>query len=143
MHQVVALVPGQKAWCVRCGSLLAKGTRYGIDAALACALGGLLLAVPATLLPFVTVSKLANERVGLLFTGISALWEQGMRLLAVWVLICGTIVPWLLLGTLATLLLPARLGRTPPAPRLLSATVRALEHWLMPEVQVLAVSSRW
>jgi paraquat-inducible protein A len=139
MHRVVALAHGQKAWCVRCGSLLAKGSRFGLDTALACAVGGFILAFPAAMLPFVTVSKLASERVGLLFTGVATLWHDGMRLLAIWVTICGALVPFLLLGTLALLGLPARFGWTPVAPRLLALAARALEHWAMPEVQVLAV----
>jgi paraquat-inducible protein A len=139
MHRVVPLAPGEKAWCVRCNTPLAKGSRFGVDTALACGVAGLILAVPAALLPFVTVSKLANERVGLLFTGVATLWEDGMQLLAIWVTACGALAPLLLLGTLTGLLLPARLGWQPFAPRTLTLSARAVEHWAMPEVQVLAV----
>jgi paraquat-inducible protein A len=139
IHRGVALAPGEKARCVRCNTLLAKGSRFGVDTALACAVAGLVLAVPATLLPFVTVSKLANERVGLLFTGVGTLWHDGMRLLAVWVFVCGGLVPALLLATLIGLAVPGRFGVEPLAPRTLRFLARSLEHWAMPEVQVLAV----
>jgi paraquat-inducible protein A len=85
------------------------------------------------------VSRLANERVGVLFTGAATLWEDGMRLVAVWVVVCGALTPLLLLGTLIGLGLPARFGWTPFAPRALGQIARAVEHWAMPEVQVLAV----
>lgn len=137
-HAPVALAPGDSACCVRCGTLLATGTRHGLDAALAYALGGAILAFPAALLPFVTVAKLAQERVGLLFTSVSALWFEGMRLLAVWVLFCGALAPFILLGTLAAVTLPLRFGRRPGSRRLV-AFAHALSHWAMPEVQVLAV----
>jgi paraquat-inducible protein A len=139
MHRVVALAPGEKARCVRCDLPLAKGSRFGVDTALACGVAGLILAVPAGLLPFVTVSKLANERTGHLLTGVGTLWEDGMRLLAVWVAACGALAPLLLLGTLVGLLAPTRFGWEPVAPRSLALAARAVEHWAMPEVQVLAV----
>jgi paraquat-inducible protein A len=141
MHRVIPLAPGERARCLRCDAPLAKGSRFGVDTALACAVTGVILAIPAALLPFVTVSKLANERVGVLFTGVATLWDDGvgMKLLAIWIAACGALAPFLLLGTLLGLLLPPRLGREPLAPRTLAFTARAVEHWAMPEVQVLAV----
>jgi paraquat-inducible protein A len=62
-----------------------------------------------------------------------------MRLLAVWVLLCGLIAPVILLGTLAGLLLPPKLHWRITAERLLTRTTHALEQWAMPEVYVLAV----
>jgi len=139
IHRAVALAPGERARCSRCGTPLAKGSRFGLDSALACATTGLILAVPAVALPFVTASKLANERVGVLFSGVGQLWDAGMRLLSVWVLVCGALAPLVLLGTLVAIVLPARLGRRAAPPRALNAAAHAIAHWAMPEVQVLAV----
>jgi paraquat-inducible protein A len=138
-HRPVPLAPGERALCVRCDTVLAQGSRLGPDTALAFTITGLLLAIPAAFQPFITAGKLGNERVGLLFTGVGGLWDNGMHLLAVWVLLCGALVPVALLVTLAGLLLPARFGRPPVQPELLSRAARALGHWAMPEVQVLAV----
>lgn len=138
-HRPAILAAGEKAACVRCGTFLREGSAFRGDGALAFAVTGLILAVPAMTLPFVSVSKLAHERVGVLFSGVSALWGDGMRLLSVWVLICGGLAPLLLLGTLVTLLGPVRLGWRTAAPRRLAAIAHAIEHWSMPEVHVLAV----
>jgi paraquat-inducible protein A len=135
-HQVVPLRRGERALCLRCGSLLAKRSRLGPHAALAFTLTGLLLAVPAALLPFVTVAKFGNTHPNLLLTGAAALWDHDMRLLAIWILLCGVVVPAFLLATLAVLLLPEKFA--PPHPRL-RRLAHAFEHWAMPEVHVLAV----
>lgn len=133
------LRPGQRALCTRCGAVLTRRGWFGDDAALAFGFTGLALAVPASLLPFVTVSKWQTIHVAHLFTGTRALWDEGMRLLAIWVYVCGTLAPLLLLGALVAQLAPARLGRQARSRRWLRRFIHTLEHWSMPEVHVLAV----
>jgi paraquat-inducible protein A len=138
-YRAVLLAPGERAQCTRCDTVLAHRPRLGPDAALAFTVTGLLLVPPAALLPFITAGKLGNERAGLLFTGVEGMWDNGMHLLAIWVLLCGALVPVALLVTLAGLLLPARFGWPPVRTEMLSRLAHALAYWAMPEVQVLAV----
>lgn len=137
-HRPVALQPGERAVCVRCGSLLLKRGRLGPHTSLAFAVTGVLLAFPAFLLPFITVAKFGHTRVNLLYSGAVALWEDGMRLLAVWVFTCGALAPALLFALLALLVGARRDVRPATRARALRAA-HALEHWAMPEVLVLAV----
>lgn len=138
-HQPIPLEPGSRALCVRCDTVLARGARLGPDATLGFTLTGLFLAVPAFFLPFITAGKFGQEQGGLLLTGVHGLWDNGMPLLGLWVLLCGAVVPVLLLAILAGGLLRARFGWSRHPSDLLARAARAMSYWAIPEVQVLAV----
>lgn len=138
-HRSVSLSLGEVAHCVQCHSVLEKKGWFGADASLAFTLTGLLLVPPSVLLPFVSVSKLGNEKVSFLFSGVRMLWGDGMHLLAIWVLLCGGVAPIFLLLSLAGLLVLPRLGWPPIQTQRLLQAARAVSHWAIPEVQVLAV----
>lgn len=138
-HQPIPLAAGERALCIRCETVLARGSRFGADAALLYALTGLILAVPSLLLPFITAGKFGQEQGGLLLTGVEGLWANGMPVLAIWVLLCGTLVPIALLAILAGGLLRHRLGWSRRPSELLSRAAHAMGYWAIPEVQMLAV----
>lgn len=138
-HQPIALAPGERALCRRCDTVLTQRSRVGPDAALVFTLTGLLLAVPAFFFPFITAGKFGQQRGGVLFTGVEGLWDNGMPLLAIWVLLCGAAVPVVLLGILAAGLLRSRFGWSNGPSELLSHSAHALSYWAIPEVHVLAV----
>jgi paraquat-inducible protein A len=94
---------------------------------------------PAFFLQFIGAGKLGAERVSTLLTGVGVLWDDGMRALAVLVLLCGALLPALLLGAMAVLHAPQRFERWIASPALLAAAARSLELGAIPEVQVLAV----
>ena len=137
VHHTVKLRFAEHASCSYCGSALVQaGSRR--QAAAAYAIAALILAVPATELPIVTVRKFGADRVSYVWTGVQALWQDGMHMLAIWVALCGVVVPILLLAALVTRLLPS----TAMPGRGTGFWIRfasALQHWSMPEVQLLAV----
>jgi paraquat-inducible protein A len=139
VHRSVRLEPGERALCARCGTVLARASRLGPDAALVFSVTGLVLAVPASLLTFVRAGKLGAERLCTLFTGAGILWDGGMRSLALLVVLCGALVPFALLATLAAVHAPARFGWPGADLRPLFRVAQGLGHWAIPEVQVLAV----
>jgi len=125
--------------CLRCGTTVVERGRLGPDAALAFALTGLVLAIPSLLLPFVTLTKLGDERTVLLSGGIEGLWANGFGPLAILVLACGILAP---LGLL-TLLIAVLWTDTRANPGRSNETLRrwahGVERWAMPEVQILGV----
>jgi paraquat-inducible protein A len=138
-HSPVHLNPGQVARCVRCSTPMARGRRLGPEAPLVFAVTALILAVPACTLPFMGAGKFGDERTSYLFTGVRALWDQGMRALATLVFLCGGLVPMALVAAIALILAPRQLRGllfTDPQIALLAGF---LERWSIPEVQVLAV----
>ena len=139
VNRLPPLQPGECARCHRCETPLAVGPRTGRHSASAFTLTGLLLAVPAIALPFVTVSKFQSAQESYVFSGAHALWDSGMNLLGIWVCFCGLTVPLLLLATLAALLVVSQPGVSRPAADFLLRIARAFEQWAMPEVQMLAV----
>ena len=138
-HRRVTLAAGERALCVRCGSLLARPNRFGPAAPLAFTIAGAIFAIPALLLPLVTVDRLRKEHVAFLFSGVDALWDDDMKLMAVWVSLCGIVAPVVLLLTLGVLLLPLRKNGAVALERFFWRMAHALERWAMPEVYLLAV----
>jgi paraquat-inducible protein A len=138
-HRPIRLEPGEKARCARCSTVMAQGPRLGIDTAFVFSVTGLILAVPAAVLPFVSAGKLGDERISLLFTGVGSLWNGGMRPLAVLVLLCGGLLPLALLAALAVLNAPLRMGGLSGRLRFVQRAAGIMESWAIPEVQVLAV----
>jgi paraquat-inducible protein A len=138
-HAPLRLDPGAKALCARCSTVMAQGRRPGPDAAFIFSATGLVLAIPAALLPFVSAGNLGDERVSFLFTGVARLWVGGMRPLAVLVLVCGGLLPLALLAILAILRAPTRPSWGTAAFGPLTRAAHGLGHWAIPEVQVLAV----
>jgi paraquat-inducible protein A len=118
---------------------MARGTRFDRDATLVFTVTGLILAVPALFLPFITAGKFGQERAGLLFTGVEGLWQNGMPLLGMWVLLCGAIVPIALLAILAFGLCQVRFGTKREVGEFWTRAAHAMGYWAIPEVQVLAV----
>lgn len=138
VHHAIALRVGERALCVDCGTTLAR-RRFSKDSALAFTITALVLTIPAAELPLVTVRKFGAERASYLWTGIRGLWQSGMPLLSVWVALCGVVVPLMLLIALAVIVASPRFGERKIASRFWRRLADALEHWSMPEVQVLAV----
>jgi paraquat-inducible protein A len=113
--------------------------RLGRQGALAFAVAGLLLAIPAATLPFVTLGKFGRERTTILTDSFQGFWAHGFESLGVWVLLCGVLAP---IGLLTLLVAVLATDRHPDLRNFndrLRHWAHGVEYWAMPEVQVLGV----
>jgi paraquat-inducible protein A len=74
-----------------------------------------------------------------LFTSAAAFWNHDMRAMALLVALCGALLPFALLLSLAVLHAPSHLRLSTGDTRFLFHAAHFVEHWAFPEVQVLAV----
>lgn len=139
LHARVALAPRSVSHCVRCDAQLARGRASNWIVTLAWVATGLILWVPANLLPIVALSRFGSSHDSLLVTGAISLWDQGQPWVAVLVVLCGIAAPLGLLLAFTLLLVPITLGRPDARLRFIVRWLRALELWSIPEVYLLAV----
>jgi len=121
------------AECRRCGRLLAGPATGRVDAPLALAVTALLLLVPATAEPLLTVISYGAARVCWLASGIAGLWREGFVSLAGVVGAFSLAFPYLYLLSLIAVLGALRFG----AGRHLGTPFRwvmRLRPWMMVEI---------
>lgn len=130
---------GDKAHCPRCGYLLLRPHKHSIERTLALSLAGLILIVPANLLPMVGVKIFGNSIDGNLWTGVSALFKEEMWAVAVLVLLSSVLLP--LVNLTLAFLISLHLFKNRPN-RHLVHWMRWFQHlneWAMLEVYALGI----
>src|SRR5512146_77026 len=98
------------AECRRCARLLAGPATGRVDAPLALALAALLLLVPGTIEPLLSVASHGAVRTCWLWSGIVGLWREGFPALAVIVGAFCLALPYIYLAALTAVLAALRLG---------------------------------
>ncbi|MEO5348594.1 MAG: paraquat-inducible protein A [Magnetococcus sp. YQC-3] len=140
LHRVHRLPWGQSALCSRCGTSLYRSRSPGFDQPLAFALTGLLLFCVANAYPLLSLELGGRVQESTLLTGVTALFDEGVWLLAPMVFCTSLLFPLLILSGTAYLLLPLRFSRRPWP---YSVTVlRAITHmtpWSMTGVYTLGI----
>lgn len=139
LHARVELRPRAVSYCVRCNAQLTRGRASDWIVTLAWVVTGLVLWIPANLLPIVELSRFGNARESLLITGAISVWQEGQPWVAVLVVLCGIAAPLLLLLSFTVMLVPITLGRPNSRLGIVVRWLRALELWSIPEVYLLAV----
>jgi paraquat-inducible protein A len=124
---------GHIAECRRCERVLAGAATGRVDAPLALALAALLLLIPATVEPLLSVASHGAARTCWLSSGIAGLWHEGFAALAVIVGAFCLAFPYIYLLALIAVLTTLRLGgraRMGPAFR----WIMRLRPWMMLEI---------
>ncbi|MGE5518226.1 MAG: paraquat-inducible protein A [Bacteroidota bacterium] len=140
LHRRPPLRRGEKAVCVRCGSVLVRRHRLAPDHVLALVVAALIVFVVANAFPIVDLRVQGLRNGATLFGSVAALWAEDRQLMAVLVCTTTQFFPLLDLCCMLALLLAATRRRPRPAwfaPLL--RFVQELRPWGMIEVFMLGV----
>jgi len=130
---------GDKAHCPRCGLLLSRPCKQSIERSFALSIAGFILFFPANLLPMVGITIMGNANTGLLFSGVVALFNDGMEAVAIVVFLASILFP--LVHIVLSLLISGHLYFNRPN-RYLVHWMRWMHHldeWVMLEVYMLSI----
>jgi paraquat-inducible protein A len=130
---------GEKAHCPRCGLLLSRPRKQSVERTFALSIAGFILFFPANLLPMVGITILDNANTGILFSGVLALFNEGMVAVAIVVFLASILFP--LIHISLSLLISAHLYFN-RSNRYLAQWMRWMSHldeWVMLEVYMLGI----
>jgi paraquat-inducible protein A len=128
--------PDAVAECMRCKRGFAPPARGSIDTALALSIAGLLLLLPAALLPLMKVTAFGVQRRDWLPTGAEALWNDGFSSLGALVFVFSIAIPFIYLGLMIWVLGGLRFGTAAPLGKLFRWAAE-LRPWVMIEVYLV------
>lgn len=130
---------GARALCRRCGGVLRRRRRNGVERTLALSFAAAVLFAVANAFPFLSFEMKGEVTTTTLLSGVLDLWRQGKAEIAVLVGFTAVVAPLLQIALLLAVLLPVYLGRVPwhvaPAFRAL----RRVTPWSMMEVFLIGI----
>jgi paraquat-inducible protein A len=134
-----APVIGEKAHCPRCGYLLQRPRKQSIERTFALSIAGLVLLIPANLMPLIGIKILGNTNDGTLWSGVVMLVNENMWVVALLVFLSSILFP--LVNIILSLLISAHLHFN-KSNQFLADWMRWLQHldeWAMLEVYMLGI----
>ncbi len=139
LHQLPRVPEGHTARCRRCGDLLRRRPRNGLERTLALAFASAVLFVVANSFPFLSFDMRGLSTQTTLLTGVVDLWQAGREAIAALVFLTIELAPAVQIGLILWVLGPLRFGRRP---WLLPVAFRLLRHahtWSMLEVFLIGI----
>jgi paraquat-inducible protein A len=128
-----------KCRCPRCGAIVHHRKVNSIDRTLALSVAGLLLYVPAVLLPVMSFDMAGNKALNSLMLGVLILWEQGFWWMALLVFCCSMVFPLFELEMLAFICLSVRLRHNSALLIYLTRKAPLISRWGMLDVYLLGI----
>jgi paraquat-inducible protein A len=127
------------ALCPRCGALLYRRSRHGLENTLALAFAALAMLVVANAFPVVGLD-IQGQRIQTTVAGAAwRLWQERMPIMSILVLMTTILMPLLEIAGVIWLLLPLTFAKRPPAFGLVFRTLQAAHPWAMVEVFILGI----
>ena len=140
LYELPPLPEGSVAKCSRCGGVLQRHKRDSLDRTLAWTIAGLILFVVANAFPFLDLKSGELVRQTTLITGVSELYQQGMRSVAVLVFLTSILFPAVQLAGMLYLLLPLKVKLLPWwKPASVFRFIQRIHPWAMMEVFMVGI----
>lgn len=138
-HRWRTLDSREVAHCSRCGAVLGRGHRFGVEALLALTLAAAVLFLIANLSSIATLHMQGRHVDTTLHEAIAAIWQQGAHVVAVTAALTAIVAPAALIALRLYLLVPLHCWRR--VPRYFGACMRLMHQisrWNMVEVLMVA-----
>jgi len=137
VYRTAALGRGEVARCARCGAVLARHHRLGLDALTALVVGALILFIQGNLWPVVTLGLNGQHSSTTLWGMILIMWQDHAEVVSVITAVTLFFFPLANMLSLGWLLYFGRRGELAPGFRPLMLLLHYLGPWTMSEVFVL------
>lgn len=131
--------PNRKASCPRCGAILHITKINSVDRTLALSLTGLLLFIPANILPLLTLEVLGQANSSTIVNGVLQMFAEGYWWMSVLVAFCSIIAPLCKLLMLFYLSLSLKLKNVTPQYIMSLKLYQWLDEWGMFDVYMLGL----
>ncbi len=128
---------GATSLCSRCGAVLYRVRKNGVERALALYLGALVLWLIANAAPFMSIELGGRHAESYLIGGVVALAGEGMAMLALLLLLTANLLPLLMIVLSLALLLPYWRGAAAPHTATMKWWLERIEPWSMVGIFVL------
>ena len=139
LQRRVPLQSGGMARCVRCGAVLYRRSRHGLEVTLALTFTAAVLFLLANAFPIVSLELQGQSNQTSLWGAVRSLWRQDMPLLAMLVFVTTLLLPALDLVAMLWVLGPLSRKRRPPLGARVLRALMAVKPWGMVEVFVLGL----
>jgi paraquat-inducible protein A len=139
LHLLGEIPDGAAARCRRCGGVLWRRRRNGIERTLALSLAAAVLFVVANAFPFLSFEMKGEVTTATLLSGVLDLWKQGKPEIAILVGFTTVVAPMLQIALLVYVLLPVHLNRIPWRMALAFRLLRRIMPWSMMEVFLIGI----
>jgi len=131
--------PGVKCFCPRCRCILGHEKKDTVERTLILSLTGLILFIPAMILPIMTLDTLGLEQSADIIQGGKALFRSGFYIVGGIVLLTAAIIPLLNLLILFYVSLCVRIGVHPNNLIFVFRAYQRMDEWGMLEICMLGV----
>ena len=139
LQRETKLSVGRIQTCRRCGCVLYKNTRNGLERALACLIGAAILFVVSSTFPIVSLELQGNHTTATLLGTVYALYDQDMALVAGLVFLTTLLMPALEIFAKLYMLVPLHLGFIPPGFASVFRLMRSVRQWGMIDVFIIGI----